>query len=145
MAELIQYSKICLEDLDLGDGTREVRLQDGSLHTLNRISGILSLVRTTQLTATNGTTTLTATGLIPLGARVHDVTIKILTALGTSNGLSSIMIGDSITLDRWGSGIGVTQNTETSQADFTVQEMVVYSSSQNVLITGNANYNGTGI
>lgn len=81
-------------------------------------------------------TTLTASNLIPASSMVVGVTIRITTGLGTTNGLTSIAIGDGTDVDRWGTGIAITANTTTNIANFTISSPVYYTAATNVVITG---------
>ncbi len=147
MAETVRLSLIYLEDMDVGVGTRDVRLFDNSIATLNKIHlGNLPQLRTTTAAATNAATSLSLSGLIKAGDRILGVTLKITTGLGTSAGLTSIQVGDGTVQDRWGSLATLTVNTETSQADFPLSEMPIYPSDTNVVISAiGGTFDGTGV
>jgi hypothetical protein len=83
---------------------------DGSL-----IGGTAVAVAT--VASVNGAASLTAAALIPAGARVLTVSTKILTALGTSGGLTGFMVGDGGIADRWGVAAALTQNALTGCSD----------------------------
>jgi hypothetical protein len=125
-----------LEDLDVGSGTRSVRLADGSLATLTQVSlpGLCSL-KTTRLNASNGASALTATGLIPANARVAGVTSKVTTTLATTNSLTGFAIGDGTIVDRWGGQTTLTANAETDQGDFADAEWPVYAAATDVVLS----------
>ena len=89
MVETITYARMLREDIDLGVGTRTLRLQDGALHTLQQISGHLYLIDTVIIPATADQAQLTATFNNPNNTRVHGVTILISDALGTTRTLRS--------------------------------------------------------
>ncbi len=146
MPETVTLSRIYLEDLDIGVGTRDVRLFDGSIAALTRLGlGVLPHIRTTTLNATNAATLLTASSLIRAGERVLGVTIKILTGLGTSLSLSGISIGDTVTIDRWGTLTTLTANTETDQGDFLLADMPIYPANNDVVISATGGtFDGTG-
>jgi hypothetical protein len=118
--ETVRLTRICEEDLDVGSGTRSVRLADGSVATLHQVSvpGLCPKL-TVRLSASNGASTLTATGLIPSGARVLGVTTKIITTFGTTGGLTGFAVGDATSVAHWGSQTTLTAGAETSQRDFT--------------------------
>ena len=103
--EVVQFSTIVLEDLDIGTGTRQLRLADGSLATCRQLSvGMLALLKTTTVHASNGAATLTLSSFIPAGARILGVTSNVLTAFGITNGLTAFALGDGTVLDRWAAG-----------------------------------------
>ena len=146
MVETITFSLIDREDLDIGHGDRSVRLQDGSLHTLTRLNlGTLAILETVRRVATAGAGSLTITFNNPAGSRIQGVTIKITTALGTTNGLTSIDIGDARTQQLWGDNVGITLNTETSSDNFFVVQEPLDLGSYPVIITANGgNFDGVG-
>jgi len=144
--EVLTYSKLGREDLALGNGTFETRLADGRVVTLNKIhTGNTALRATVQLACTNGTTTLTASALIPAGARVLGVTTKQVVTPGATNSLTGFDVGDAVFLDRWGSGIAIADGAKTTQADFTDDDQPLYKTAADVIITGDQNFDGTGI
>lgn len=146
MAETVRLSLIYLEDLDVGVGTRDVRLFDNSIATLNKIHlGNLPQIRTTQIAATNGAASVSASGLIRAGDRVLGVTLKIITGLGVTAGLTGINIGDGSTIDRWGLLTTLTTNTETSQANFLLPDWPIYASNTDVVLSAvGGTFDGTG-
>ncbi|MGI9298570.1 MAG: hypothetical protein ACR2QC_11845 [Gammaproteobacteria bacterium] len=145
MVETITYAKVLREDLDIGVGTREIRLQDGSLHTLNQISGQLAIPLTEVVTADAGQVQLQAVFGNPSGTKVHGVTVFVPETLGNSNGLTSFDVGDAVLSARWGQGIGITANTETSSADFQSADEPIVSANYTVLLTQNGgNFDGNG-
>lgn len=62
--------------------------------------------------------TKTATNLIPAGAVVLGVTIRVTTLITSGDGSVAMTIGDGTTADLWGSGIVFTLGTTTTGADF---------------------------
>jgi len=137
MTETARYSKIMLEDLDLGTGTRSVRLADGATYTLKQVhlSGFLtqSLFR---LTSSNGASVLTATAKLPANSRVWGVTAKVVTTFGNSGGLTGLLVGDSTTVDRWtSSAMARTSGTETDQGDFNDASLMIYATATDVLVS----------
>lgn len=145
MVETIHFSRILTEDLDIGMGTREVRLADNSLQTLRQINiGTLLLTKTARFTPTD-TQVQDSVSVILAGARIFGVTIKVITELGNGNSLTTFSIGDATLEDRWGQGIARTANTETSQANFRYADLPIYTSDTNVLITADSGtFDGTG-
>jgi hypothetical protein len=69
------------------------------------------------VTATNGASVLTAAGLAPVGSRVLAVTTSITTAFSTANGLSALLLGDTVAVDRWGRQTALTAGAVTSAGD----------------------------
>lgn len=144
MVEVLHFSKVYKEDLALGNGTQQVRLADNSLQTLNEISfGGLLLTRTVTVTPSS-TVQLSVSGAILAGDRVFGVTIKILTDLGTTGGLTSFDVGDSVLSDRWGRGIGITAGTTTGQIDFPISDAPIYGANTDVLLTADVLFDTTG-
>jgi hypothetical protein len=136
LTETIRLSRLMLEDIDVGSGTRSVRLADGSTATLTQVSlpGLCSL-KTTRLNASNGASVLTATGLIPANSRVLAVTSKVTVTLGTGGGLTAFSIGDGTIVDRWGTQSTLTANAETDQGDFTDDTIPIYASATDVVVS----------
>lgn len=54
------------------------------------------------LDAVDGAAVLTATGLAPAGYRLLGLTSEIAEDFGTSHGLTGLLLGDAVVLDRWG-------------------------------------------
>ena len=134
--ETITFSKILVEDLDIGDGTRSLRLQDGALYNLNRVHlGTLLLTRTQTLNASAAAAVLTASGLFLAGARIFGVTIEVLTAFGATNGLTGLAIGYAADSTAWGNAIALTLGTKTSQADFLSGALPIFATATDALVT----------
>lgn len=137
MTETVRFSKVCVEDLALGYGTRSVRLANQAVYTLNEIhlSAFLLLSRRT-LSAVNGASALTWTAGIPALARVWGVTAKILTGFGATGGLTGLRLGDATLLDRWtNAAMALTLATETSQGDFASADLPIYASATDILVS----------
>jgi hypothetical protein len=66
------------------------------------------------LDATDGATQLTASGLAPANCRLLGLTTEVVTAFGTSRGLTALALGDAVVLDRWGVTAGLTAETTTN-------------------------------
>ncbi len=130
------YSLIVQEDLDIGPGTRQLRLQDGSLVTAHQLSvAALAILKTATVSASNGASVLTLSALIPAGARVLGVTSQVLTAFGTGNGLTGINIGDATLVDRWAAAAAITLNALTEQGSFQEGSWPIYASATDVLVS----------
>jgi hypothetical protein len=69
------------------------------------------------VTATNGASVLTAAGLAPVGSRVLAVTTQVTVAFSTGNGLSALLLGDTVAVDRWGRQTALTAGAVTSAGD----------------------------
>lgn len=54
------------------------------------------------VTAPAGEGVILVPSLIPAGFRVEGCLVEVLTAFGTSNGVSELAVGDNVLLDRWG-------------------------------------------
>ena len=52
--------------------------------------------------AIDGAAVLTATGLAPAGYRLLGCTTEVTEDFGTSHGLTGLLMGDAVVLDRWG-------------------------------------------
>ena len=134
--ETVEFSLICEEDLDIGSGTRQVRLQDGSLVTAHQLSlPSLLIRRTRQVQATAGQAALTVASLLVPGAKVAGVTTQNLTRLGTSQGLTGVAIGDGTLMDFWGTQTTLTAGAQTTQADFRGQSWPTYPSGGNIILS----------
>lgn len=71
------------------------------------------------LTASAGAAELRASAALPANARVLGVPITITTAFGTSQGLSGLLCGDDLVIDRWSSvPIALTLGTVTGEGNF---------------------------
>ena len=146
MTEAITYSRILRQDLDIGTGTREVRLQDGSLHTLDQINlGNLLLSETIQVAATAAAASLSVPFTNPAGARIHGVTVRNVGAIGATNGLTAYNVGDAVQGDRWGDQMALTNANETSGADFNSDTEPLVSANYTAVITAlGGTFDGTG-
>lgn len=144
--------------LNVADNSGTARLflslADGILNVVaGSISGALKFIgvngaetRRLQAQATvnsSAAATLTAANLIPAGACNVMVTARVLTAFGTSTGLTSFQIGDGTDADRWGAAAPITLNA--TYATFTVATMPCYAAATNVVLTANGgNFDATG-
>lgn len=144
--ELVEFSRICLEDLDIGNGTRAVGLADGSTATLHQVSLASLLIPTTRTIVPGaGMATAVLTAMIPGGARVAGVTTQILTSLGTTQGLTSFSVGDGIVMERWGIQSALTAGAQTDQGDFTDSNWPVYPSDTDIILSAIGGlFNGAG-
>ena len=134
--ETITFSKCVLEDLDIGGGTRDIRLADGSIITAHQLSiPSLAILKTGNLSATNGAVALTLSQFISAGSTVLGVTTKLLTALGASGGLTAFAVGDGSIIDRWGQSSTFTQNAVTEGGSFTPGAWPIYASANDVVIS----------
>jgi len=147
MVETLYYSKLYTEDFDVGDGSREVRLADGRGAMLRQVNiGRLLAKRVLYLRPTNNAAVITSSGALRQGWRVFGVTIKVTRTFGTTNSLSRIDIGDTVTVNRWGANIQITQDTETSQSDFQAGGSdVLYTANTDLIVTAvGGNFDATG-
>lgn len=78
---------------------------------------------------------LVATALVPEGARVKAVLVKVLTAFSTEHGLSGFHVGGMGIIDGWGNNIAVALNTTTTGADFRRGDQPVALQAENIVIT----------
>jgi len=143
----VTYSLIVTEDLDIGPGTRSLRLQDGSVVTAHQLSvASLAILKTATLAAVNGASVLTLASFIPAGATVVGVTSKITTAFGASNGLTSFDVGESAVSDRWGHQTSLLSNALLEGGQFRAQGWPTYPSATDVLISaGGGTFDGNGV
>lgn len=139
MTEILRYSKACIEDLAVGDATRQVRLADGGVYTLKEINvpRLLTLNRATlRATDFNGTGVMTYASGIPANRRIWGVTIKIAVSFGTTGGLTGLLVGDPSDPARWSNAaIPLTANTETDEGDFSDMSLMIYPTATNLLVT----------
>ena len=144
--ETVTYSLLYREDLDLGSGTKQVRLADNGLYTVNQLQlSSFMLPRTYSLTPTATTAIATVTGGLLAGMRVCRVTSKITTTFGVTQSLSSIQIGDGVVADRWGEQSTLTLNAETDQGDFLDASWPIYPAATDLSITAVGGlFDGTG-
>jgi hypothetical protein len=117
----------------------------------NLIQTAVYPVASTTLPSVNGERILTATTLIPAGARVITVGTKILIAPGTSGGLTGFAVGDGAVFDRWGMSAALTVNalTGTSDSPAAAQphdgSIVLYPTATSVVLTAlDGTWDGTG-
>lgn len=99
------------------------------------VSGSFVNIRsaTTELTGLSGAT-VTASSLIPNGALIIGVTVRVTT---TITGATSFDIGDGTDVDRWGVTIGLPSGTTTTGADFTSGTVEILLAAGDVVLTAN--------
>jgi hypothetical protein len=153
--ETVEFSLICLEDLDIGTGTRSVHLADGSTVTLHQIPleslgspgspGSLFALVTRRIVLGAGAALVTLGAVIPAGARVMGVTTEIVTSLGTTQGVSAFAIGDATAMDRWGIQDVLSQGAQTDQGDFHGSDLPIYPTASDVVLSAIGGlFDGTG-
>lgn len=102
------------------------------------------LYATVELTGLAGPS-VTAASLIPVGALILGVVTRITSAPGTSNGTTSMDIGDGSDVDRWGKNAGIGLGSTTGPFDFTDNTLAWQKSSGGVTITANGgDFDGSG-
>jgi hypothetical protein len=89
----------------------------------------------TTLPSTDGQAQLVATNLVPQGARVKAVLVKVTQAFSTEHGLTGFHVGGLGILDGWGNTISVALNTSTTGADFRRGDQPVALVPENIVIT----------
>lgn len=89
----------------------------------------------TESAALSGATSNIGTTIIPDGAFVLGVVVRV-TTLITSAAAVSFSIGDGSDADKWGAGIAFPAGTTTTHADFTAGPSL-YTSATNVVLTPN--------
>jgi hypothetical protein len=65
-----------------------------------------------------GDSTITVPGLVPTGYRVKGVTYTVTEAFGASNGLTGLLIGDAVLMDRWATMTTLTAGQTGGQLGF---------------------------
>lgn len=96
------------------------------------------------ITASAGAGVINVPNLVPLGYRVEGVIVRITTDFGASQTLSTIAIGDSTLMDRWGT-IGLTTGMQTSQVNFHGADRPIAATAYNVLLSAQGGlYDGAG-
>ena len=125
------------------DGSYKFRLDDSTDATIWTVDNINTgggsgWAKTTEnnasttLSASNGQSVLTATGLIPDNARVIGVYVEITTTFGNANGLTGINIGGMGQEDGWGNNIALASGTKTKLKDARRGDMPISSGAQDV-------------
>lgn len=136
MTETIRFTRLLLEDLDIGNNLREVRLADGRVMLLQQIHpGNLPLLNTVVLKASAGAAILTATNAIKAGMRVMGVTTEVLKTLGLTNGITGFTIGDGIDVGRWGQSTGLVAGAQTDQTQFLDTSWPVYPTDTSIILS----------
>lgn len=140
MVETARYSKVMLEDLQLGTGTRNVRLGNGAVSALTEIHLTKFLTvekRVLRATDFNGLTTMSITGGLLANRRVWGVTAKNLVAFGATGGLTGMLIGDPTVADRWtNAAMALAIATETDEGDFSDLSLMIYTANTNLIVSG---------
>ena len=140
MTETARFSKVQLEDLQLGTGTRNIRLADGAVRVLTDIhlTKLLTVdTRVLRATDFNGLTTMTATGGLLANRRVWGVTAKNLIAFGATGGLTGLLIGDPTIPDRWtNAAMALTGGIETDEGDFSDLSLMIYTANTDLIVSG---------
>jgi hypothetical protein len=108
-------------------------------------TGILTgMTDATDITSSAGSGVISVPNLVPLGYRVEGVIVRITTDFGASQGLTSLAIGDSTLLDRWGT-VGLTTGQETGQVDFHGADRPIAATAYSVLLASlGGTFDGTG-
>jgi hypothetical protein len=91
-------------------------------------------VATAAVTGMSGAT-VTATNLIPAGATVLGVTVRVTTLIASGDGGTTFTIGDGTDADAWGTGIAFAAGTVTSGTAFTVTTPLHYAAATSVVLT----------
>ena len=113
-----------------------MRLADGRVALLNQLHiGHLAAITSTTLAAGAGAAVLTATGFLKAGMRILGVTTQILYSLGTSQGLTAFVVGDGLTIDRWGQSQGLTAGYKTEQGQFHDATWPIYATNTDVVLS----------
>lgn len=86
----------------------------------------------TTLLATPSGLTATAAGLIPAGAMVLGITVRV---QSTVTGPAGFDIGDGVNTDRWGNSIAVALGTQTTGADFVSSALEIFPVANDVVLT----------
>jgi len=74
------------------------------------------------------------TSLIPAGAFVLGVTVRVTTAI---TGATSFSVGDGVTATRWGTTVGIALGTTTSGTNFAATSPSYFPTATNVVLTAN--------
>ena len=104
---------------------------------------VITTVRT--VNAINGNSIITATGAFPAGEALSAVG-RIAIAFGTTNGLSSVKLGDSTEGDDiWAPSMGITLGTESETGEHTIATRLFSTGAKDVIITAvDGNFDATG-
>jgi hypothetical protein len=133
-----------LEDAD-GVQLWDVPSYEFTSGTVTPTTGLVSgMTEAVNITPSAGSAVIAVPNLIPLGYRVEGVIVKITTDFGASQGLSSIAIGDSILVDRFGT-IGLTTGLQTGQRDFRAADRPIAATAYSVLLSAlSGNFDAAG-
>lgn len=117
-------------------------LDDPDAATMRATLGIAAALWQAQQTtvvvsATNGAATLTAANLAPVGARLLALTTSIPTSFATTNGLTALLLGDGVVVDRWGRQATLTAGATTGAQSMNSDTMpLVRTTPYSVTISG---------
>ena len=107
------------------------------------------VAKTTARATLSGVTgaSVTATGLIPAGAKLIGITSKVTTGLGTGNGTTGYAVGTGADPNLWGDVVGTVAGTSSAGTDATADPAGVWSASaRDVIVTAaTGNFDGTGV
>jgi hypothetical protein len=95
------------------------------------VSGMTEAVN---VTPGAGSAVVSVPGLVPLGYRVEGAIVKVTTDFGASQGLSSIAIGDSTLMDRWGT-VALATGQQTGQVNFRGADRPIAATAYSVLLS----------
>lgn len=149
MVETARYTRIFMEDLDIGLGVKNIRLGDQSVRPLTQINLAKFLTVSKFVlpaTAFSGQPVMQlATGL-PGGRRIWGVTVKNLVALGATNGLTGYQVGDPTVLNRWSNtAFPLTVPFESDEGDFADASLMIYPVDTPLILSGEGGlFDGTG-
>jgi hypothetical protein len=87
------------------------------------------------LTASDGALQLTASGLAPANCRLLGLTTEVLTAFGTSRGLTALALGDDRVTDRWGSTTALSAETTTNLREARSDTQIIAPAGYTVLVS----------
>ena len=96
--------------------------------------GIIVGSNDTTVSTSPGTGVISVPALAPPGYRVKGITSTITTAFGTSNGLTSILLGDYVVNDRWGGPASLALGEKTNQLQFRSSDQPIAAPTGYVLL-----------
>jgi hypothetical protein len=85
--------------------------------------------------AVPGSGVITVAGMVPPGYRCLGVTSTITSSFGLSGGLTTLSIGDSVLLNRWGGSLPTTAGAQTNQLQFQAGDQPIPTVAYAVLIS----------
>jgi hypothetical protein len=120
-----------------GNDFRNVRAKT-SFKLANATGGTLNLLYVTTTVNAAAGATISASNLIPAGSLVVGVTTRVTTAFGTTNGLTSISVGDGTTANLFSNNTGITLATTTEFTNhLSTFAPKLYTSATSIVVTGN--------